>query len=84
MLPRDQAVALWIVAGCTFALAALEFQNPTHPPFTGRWAWLHRWAYATFGDLGVAILLVSAAGFLVLLGAAAWLKAQKARNGSTR
>lgn len=84
MGPRDKAVALWVMAGCTLVLATLELQNPTKPPFTGRWAWLHKWAYANFGDLGMVILLVSAAGSLVLLGAAAWLKARTARNGSAR
>lgn len=76
MQPRDQAVALWMVSGCTLILAVLELKAPSHPPFTGRWSLLYNWAYTNFGDLGMVIVMVSVAGLLILLGAVVWFKAR--------
>jgi len=35
-------------------LGAYELSASSHPPFTGRWAWLHAASYGLLGEHGVA------------------------------
>lgn len=47
----------WLGISAVVGLLALtEWDRPSSPPFTGRWAWLHQAAFDLFGSRGTFLL----------------------------
>lgn len=51
------------------AMTAVEWQRPSRPPFSGRWAWFNRAVYDNLGPSGLMWVWLLAAACLV---ASAW------------
>ena len=75
LTPREASYGLWGFA-VVFALFAVKsWQTPPSKPFTGRWAWLYKFADAQWGQAGPAWLIFGFAVLLFVLGVLLWLRA---------
>jgi hypothetical protein len=54
------------------ALALMEWQSPSAPPFTGRSRWLYEFAYNEIGERGAFCVLALFCGALACLGLTLW------------
>lgn len=67
--PKEKALAWLGLAACAVMGAVVEALQPSLPPFTGRWAWLHAWVHGALGVRGLSVLF---AGMAAACGIAAW------------
>lgn len=70
---RKEVASCWLGLGSVcLLLGVVQWLEPSHPPFTGRWSWFTGMAYQAIGLHGPAIV-TSVLGLLVLIvGLASW------------
>ncbi len=77
---KERAFALLGLGACFCLLAVSSWMSPPRPPFTGKWAWAHSWAYSRFGESGVAWLELGVAALLFGMAGFSWLGHRKQRT----
>jgi hypothetical protein len=66
-----------VVAGL---MALIEWDQPSLPPYTGRWSWVSHLAFEAFGGRGVFVLFAGLAVCAFLGGLVGWLRAQDGKR----
>lgn len=71
----------WLGAAAIMGFVALyEWQQPSLPPFTGRWSWIYEFAFALFGARGGFALFAILAACTGISALIAWLLDPRARR----
>jgi hypothetical protein len=73
----EAAIGCWGVAICVALLALVEWKSPTHPPFTGRSAWIYQAATDLMGPRGPAVAWLVFSGLMISIGALTWIKVKR-------
>lgn len=74
---KDVAFGMFVFGLCILVLGIWMLLGPaTGPTLDGRYAWLNRWLYDSFGPRGEAGALVLSGIAIAMFGSYRWLKAR--------
>ena len=75
LTPREASFGLWGLAAVFAVFGFNNWQTPPPQPFTGRLAWLYKFADAQWGQTGPALVILAFALLLFVLGILLWHRA---------
>ncbi len=75
LTPREASYGLWGLAVVLALFGLNNWQTPPPQPFTGRLAWLFKFADSQWGQAGPALVIFAFAALLFILGLLLWHRA---------